>query len=58
MALIQPMDQGVLEAMKRSYKKSLLRSLLMADNYGKSMIEFVKKINIKDVILYGGRCMG
>ena len=37
-ALIQPMDQGVLEAMKRRYKKSLLRSLLMADNDGKSMM--------------------
>ena len=49
-APIQPMDQGVLEDMKRRYKKSLLRSLLMADNDGKSMIEFVKKINIKDVI--------
>ena len=30
-ALLQPMDQGVLEAMKQHYKKSLLRTLLMVD---------------------------
>lgn len=49
-ALIQPMDQGVLEALKRRYKKSLLRKLLMVDGEGQSMVTFVKTINIKDVI--------
>ena len=49
-ALIQPMDQGVLEALKRRYRKSLLRKLLLLDQEGDSMISFVKKINVKDVI--------
>ncbi len=49
-ALIQPMDQGVLQAMKNRYMKSLLRKLLMADKEGQSMTTFVKSINIKDVV--------
>lgn len=56
-SLIQSMDKGVLEAMKRRYKKSLLRKLLMADEEGQSMVQFVKTINIKEAI-YSGRCMG
>ena len=47
-ALIQPMDQGVLEAVKRRYRKVLLRRLLLEE--GRSITEFCKKINIKDVI--------
>ena len=49
-SLIQPMDQGVLENLKKRYKKSLLRKLIMADEEGLSMITFVKGINIKDVV--------
>ena len=49
-ALIQPMDQGVLESLKRRYRKSLLRKLLLLDQEGESMITFIKKINMKDVI--------
>ena len=49
-ALIQPMDQGVLESLKRRYRKSLLRKLLLLDQEGDSMIDFVKKINVKDAI--------
>ncbi len=30
-AIIQPMDQGVLEAMKRNYKRSVLQKLLLED---------------------------
>ena len=40
MALIQPMDQGVLEAIKRRYKICLLRSLLMAEAEGQSIIQY------------------
>lgn len=47
-ALIQLMDQGVLEAMKRRYRKAILRKLLLEDE-GRSIIDFVKSINIKDV---------
>ena len=49
-ALIQPMDQGVLESLKRRYRKSPLRKLLLLDQEGDSMIAFVKKINVKDAI--------
>ena len=37
-ALIQPMDQGVLESLKRCYCKSLLQKLLLHDQEGYSMI--------------------
>ena len=49
-ALIQLMDQGVLESLKRRYRKSLLRKLLLLDQEGDSMIAFVKKVNVKDAI--------
>ena len=49
-ALIQPMDQGVLEALKQRYRKTLLRKLLLLDQEGSSMIGFLKKINVKDVL--------
>lgn len=49
-SLIQPMDQGVLESLKRRYKKKLLRSLVMADEEGTSMFTFLKSVNIKDVV--------
>lgn len=49
-AIIQPMDQGVLEAMKRRYRKAMLHNLLLEDQEGRSIIEFVKKINMKDVV--------
>ena len=49
-ALFQPMDQGVLEAMKRRYHKALLQKLLLEDREGRSIIEFVKKIDMKDVV--------
>lgn len=46
-ALLQPMDQGVIEKMKRIYRKLLLRMLLSVDNE-ESLIDFCKKINLKD----------
>ena len=48
--LCQPMDQGVLEALKRRYRKALLQKLLIEDQEGRSVIEFVKAINTKDVV--------
>ena len=47
-ALIQPMDQGVLESMKRVYRKNLLRDLISKTS--NEMIPFLKEINILDVI--------
>lgn len=48
--LVQPMDQGVLEAMKRRYRNALLQRLLLEDQEGRSIVEFCKSINIKDVV--------
>ena len=54
-SLAQPMDQGVLECTKRRYRKKLLRKLLLADSEGGdspelTVVEFWKKLNIKDVM--------
>ena len=49
-ALFQPMDQGVIEAMKRRYQKALLQKLLLEDEEGRSIVQFVKQINMKDVV--------
>ena len=49
-ALIQPMDQGVLEALKRRYRRLMLQKLLLQDQAGQSVIEGLKNINIKDVV--------
>ena len=57
-ALIQPMDQGVVESLKRRYLKSLLRKLLLVDQEGDSMIGFVKKINVKRCHLHDCWCLG
>ena len=57
-ALIQPMDQGVLEALKRRYRRRLLYNLLLEDKDGQSIVEYAKSINLKDVLYYGGQCMG
>ena len=43
-ALIQPMDQGVLEALKRRYRRCLL---LLEDKGGQSVFEYA---NLKDVV--------
>ena len=39
-----------MEAIKRRYGKSLLQKLLFKDEEGRSIIEFVKSINMKDVV--------
>ncbi|KAG8305273.1 hypothetical protein J6590_072748 [Homalodisca vitripennis] len=36
--------------MKRSYRKQLLRRLLLAEKNEESVIEFIKKVNLKDCI--------
>ena len=54
-SLIQPMDQGVLESTKRRYRKELLKKLLLADTSAEddpelTIVEFWKKLNIKDAM--------
>ena len=47
-SLIQPMDQGVLESMKRVYRKQLLRDLINKEDT--EMFPFLKQLNMLDVI--------
>ena len=49
-SLIQPMDQGVLVALKHCYRKKLLRRLLIEDENSVSLIEFLKSVNMSVVV--------
>ncbi len=49
-SILQPMDQGVLENLKRRYKSALLQKLLISLESNISAEQFVKSINIKDCI--------
>ncbi|GFS32079.1 tigger transposable element-derived protein 7 [Trichonephila inaurata madagascariensis] len=46
-ALVQPRDQGVIEKLKRIYRKQVLRRLLLAKNYEKSVAAFAENLNMK-----------
>lgn len=47
-SLTQPMDQGVLENLKRNYRKQLLRDLIGQEDT--DMVPYVRVINMKDVV--------
>ena len=49
-SLIQPLDQGSLEALKRRYLKALLSKIVEDNEEKKEDMTILKKINIKDVI--------
>ena len=46
-SLIQPMDQGVLESLKRRYRKCLLQDLLLSE---KDIATFLKEMNVLRVV--------
>jgi hypothetical protein len=46
--LIQPMDQGVIVKLKRMYRKQVLRRHLLAEDNEESVVQFSKKLNLKD----------
>lgn len=48
-SLIQPMDQGVLQAIKMRYKKKLLRKLIIGDDLGESIVDIIKSVTMKTV---------
>lgn len=50
-ALLQPMDQGVIESVKRRYRRKLLATLFGEDGENTSVIDLLKKVNIK-VLVY------
>jgi len=49
-SLIQPMDQGVIQTLKKKYKKKLLGRLLIEEESGASVVDFLKGINMKVVV--------
>lgn len=49
-ATLQPMDQGLIEKIKRIYRKQLLRRLLLAEKDEESVVQFITKLNVKDSI--------
>lgn len=52
-SLIQPMDQGILEAMKRHYRGHLLRSVLQeCETSDASLTEALKGFNMKHVLYW------
>lgn len=48
-SIIQPMDQGVIESMKRRYRKKFLQQLLHKDE-DSDLLSFWKKYNLLDVV--------
>lgn len=45
-SVVQPMNQGLIKAFKWYYRKALLRSVLIDQEEGKSIIEVYKDINL------------
>ena len=55
-SILQPMDQGVLEALKRRYKKQLLRHLIIEDSLSSlSVPEVLKQLTIKDAVYWSAQ---
>ena len=49
-SLVQPMDQGVQESLKRGYRKSLLRDHLLSEDGLLDIDLYLKKVNMKEVL--------
>ncbi|XP_054737670.1 jerky protein homolog-like [Anastrepha obliqua] len=50
-SLVQPMDQGVIESLKRRYRRKLVSEILQhSESEDKGLLDVIKKIHIKDVI--------
>uniref|UniRef100_A0A1B6LJJ7 HTH CENPB-type domain-containing protein n=1 Tax=Graphocephala atropunctata TaxID=36148 RepID=A0A1B6LJJ7_9HEMI len=47
-SLLQPMDQSVIETMKRNYRRQLIRKLLLENEDEEGIVAQHKKINLKD----------
>ena len=50
-SIFQPMDQGVCEQLKRSYRRLMLEKMLLSDSSSTPhYLNFIKKVTIKDCI--------
>lgn len=54
-AICQPMDQGVLETLKRNYRRRLLSTLIQEIENGQDLVNKLKSINLKDVAYWVAR---
>lgn len=50
-SILQPMGQGILEALKRRYKKQLLQHLIIEDR-SSSLSDVLKQLTIKDAVYW------
>ena len=48
-SLIQPMNQGVLESIKRRYKRKILEKLILQDGEGVPILDFLRGINMLQI---------
>lgn len=55
-SLVQPMDQGVLAALKKRYRRKLLSSLILGMEEGYDLLSKLKKIDLLDVIGWLNQC--
>ena len=55
-SIIQPMDQGILEALKSHYKKRLLRHLILENESSSLPVpEILKALTIKDAVYWSAQ---
>ncbi|XP_057326796.1 jerky protein homolog-like isoform X5 [Microplitis mediator] len=52
MSIVNPLDQEILEYLKRHYKLNLINKILEAQKNQISSVQFVKNINVKDAIFW------
>ncbi|KAG9348076.1 hypothetical protein JZ751_004101 [Albula glossodonta] len=57
-SLIQPMDQGILENLKRRYKRDLLRKLSLESDAYKSYTDFCEQLTVKDALYMCAKAWG
>ena len=55
-SLVQPMDQGVLESLKRRYRRKILEELIFQDEEGTTIPDYLKSINNVKSLKFD-RCM-
>lgn len=51
-SLIQPLDQGIIQAWKLHYKRMLVDSILKAQEENTSLVDHLKTVSVKDAIFW------
>ncbi|GBL98374.1 hypothetical protein AVEN_187714-1 [Araneus ventricosus] len=55
-ALIQPMDQNVIQNIKLGYRKLLLANILNDPMHNENLVKTLKNVNLKDVVFHLANC--